>query len=188
MPEKLNHIGLAAHQNKVYLSGGFFNARQTRFSKVLYVYDVQKKEWSELVKMPSERGAHIMIIRNNHLHLIGGRNHKTIWSFDINNKEWKTDMIAPLPEKRDHISVLQGENKLYSVGKSKSVWKSNPLKSRTTNIPTTSPVWIHQIIRQSKAYDKKPIIDIRISSGGTGKWSSLSNIKKIIYLIRNISG
>jgi len=116
LPEKLNHTGLTAYQNKIYLSGGNFNMRQSKFSDVLYVYDIIKNKWSELKKMPEKRAAHVMILRKNHLHLIGGRNHNKILSLNLNNLKWEYDLISPLPEKRDHLNILQNDENLYLVG------------------------------------------------------------------------
>lgn len=116
LPKELNHVGLAAYDGKIYLSGGFFNMRQTNFSDVLYAYDIAAKQWNMVTKMPNKRAAHIMIQRGGYLHLIGGRNHTSIESFHLNTQKWETEKIAALPEKRDHISVLQSEQKLYIVG------------------------------------------------------------------------
>lgn len=116
LPKKLNHIGVSAYKDTIFISGGFFNARQTKFSDVLYAYSIKEKQWKEITKMPAERGAHLMIQRDNYLHLIGGRNHKTIWSFNLKTRIWETDEITPLPEKRDHISVLQDIKNLYVMG------------------------------------------------------------------------
>lgn len=116
LPEKLNHSGVASYQDVVYVSGGFYNAIQTKFSDILYAYNVKDRTWTVLTKMPEERAAHVMIQRGDYLHLIGGRNHKDIWSYDLKNKTWTSDKISPLPEKRDHINVLQDDEKLYVVG------------------------------------------------------------------------
>lgn len=116
LPKKLNHIGLAAYEDDIYMSGGFYNALQTKFSNILYAYNIHEKQWKMIGEMPDKRGAHFMIQRGDYLHLIGGRNHETVWSFNLKNKKWEQDKIAPLPEKRDHISVLQDEEKLYLVG------------------------------------------------------------------------
>lgn len=66
--------------------------------------------------MPSPKAAHSIINREPYLHLIGGRNPLGCLSFDLENKNWETDIITPLPEKRDHISILETEDKLYVVG------------------------------------------------------------------------
>lgn len=144
LPNKLNHMGLAAHEGKIYMSGGFFNARQTKFSNILYVYDIQESKWSVLSDMPDIRAAHTMVVRENYLHLIGGRNHTNIWSYHIKNNKWHTNIISPLPEKRDHISVLQDSSHLYVVGgrqygETKSdCWKYNFL-SNTWEVFTSLP-------------------------------------------------
>lgn len=116
LPKKLNHTGVASSNGVIYVSGGFFNARQTQFSNRLYGYFITEKQWKDLGEMPATRGAHFMIYREGFLHLIGGRNHKEIWSYQIDNQQWITNMIPPIPDKRDHITVLQDEDKLFVVG------------------------------------------------------------------------
>lgn len=116
LPKKLNHIGLAAYEDKIYMSGGFYNALQTKLSDALYAYNIHEKQWKEIAKMPAQRAAHVMIQRGDYLHLIGGRNHEAVWSYHLKTQQWETDKIAPLPEKRDHVSVLQDDKNLYLVG------------------------------------------------------------------------
>ena len=116
LPESLNHVGIASANGKIYLSGGFFNMRQTDFSDVLYEFDIEKKVWIKLVEMPDSRAAHFMIERDGKLYLIGGRKFREIWAFDIEKKTLDKNALKPLPKKRDHISVLQDEKYLYVVG------------------------------------------------------------------------
>ncbi len=116
LAKELNHIGISAYQDKIYVSGGFYNAIQTKLSNVLYAYSIKERSWEIISEMPAERAAHVMIRRGKYLHLIGGRNYQEIWSFHLENQNWEKDIIPPLPEKRDHISVLQDPDKLYVVG------------------------------------------------------------------------
>lgn len=116
LPKSLNHVGLAAFDGNIYLSGGFFNAIQTKWSNVLYIYNTTTAQWTSLSTMPDGRAAHAMIYRDGYLHLIGGTEHEEVWSYNLTTKDWEMDQIAPLPEKRDHISVLQDELHLYVVG------------------------------------------------------------------------
>jgi len=116
LPEKLNHIGVASDGQKIYISGGFYNMRQTDFANTLYAFDIEKQTWETLPNMPQTRGAHFMIYRKGQLHLLGGRNHQAIWTYDIGQKKWLTNQIGDLPEKRDHITVLQNDQNLYVVG------------------------------------------------------------------------
>lgn len=116
LPNKLNHVGLSSFQGQIYLSGGYYNARQTKLSNVMHVYDIESGNWCEVLQMPEERASHFMIERDEYLHLVGGSNHVDILSFNLISREWKKDMMEPLPEKRDHLSLLQTEHNLYVVG------------------------------------------------------------------------
>jgi len=116
LPKKLNHIGIASDGKKVFVSGGFLNMRQTDFVKTLYAYDINEKTWNPLADMPNTRGAHFMICRNDQLHVIGGRQHREIWTYTIASDSWNKNSIAPIPELRDHINVLQDNRHLYIVG------------------------------------------------------------------------
>lgn len=116
LPKKLNHIGIASDGERVFVSGGFLNMRQTDFVKTLYSYDINEKRWIALSDMPNTRGAHFMIYRNGQLHVIGGRQHTEVWSYTIASDSWTNNIIAPIPELRDHINVLQDKQHLYIVG------------------------------------------------------------------------
>lgn len=116
LPTSLNHIGLCSDGNNIFLSGGFLNAKQTKFSDALYVYNPDKDEWEFLSKLPDKRAAHFMIYKENQLHLIGGKKYKEIWTFDLSTERWMTNELPSLPEYRDHISVLKTDSSLYIVG------------------------------------------------------------------------
>ncbi len=116
LPTKLNHTGVAAWGGSVYVSGGFLDLRQNQFSVSLYAYDVRTGRWEDLGPMPDFRYKHFMIARNGWLHLIGGLHLREIWSYHIATGRWRTDLITPLPECRDHTVVLQDSNYLYVVG------------------------------------------------------------------------
>lgn len=116
LPTKLNHSGVAASQGVVYVSGGFLDLRQKRLSSSLHAYDTRTGEWRDLGPMPAPRHKHFMIARDGWLHLFGGLGLRETWSYRIATGEWRTDRIAPIPEQRDHITVLQDASSLYIVG------------------------------------------------------------------------
>lgn len=116
LPSKLNHVGLCSDGESVYMSGGFYNGLQTKYSDILYKYNPKTNEWKKLAKMPDKRAAHYMIYREGQLHLIGGKNYKEIWTYDLHLKKWHKDKLPKLPEQRDHISVLQTDSSIYIVG------------------------------------------------------------------------
>ena len=116
LPTKLNHSGVAAWGDSVYVSGGFLDLRQNHFSSRLYVYEVGNDSWKDLGPMPEFRYKHFMIARDGWLHLIGGLHLREIWSYHIASGKWRTDLLSPLPECRDHTVVLQDSAYLYVVG------------------------------------------------------------------------
>lgn len=116
LPTKLNHSGVAAWDDRIFVSGGYLDLRQKRFSASLYAYDVRTDAWRDLGPMPDFRYKHFMIARDGWLHLIGGLHLREIWSYHIAAGMWRTDLIAPLPECRDHAVVLQDSTYLYIVG------------------------------------------------------------------------
>jgi len=107
LPESLNHSGIASDGNKIYVSGGFTNMRQTNFVNTLYSFDVSERKWSRLADLPDTRAAHFMIYRDGQLHLFGGRQHRDVWTYQIDSNSWTQDAIAAIPKLRDHINVLQ---------------------------------------------------------------------------------
>jgi len=130
LPKRLNHIGVSAYQDTIFVSGGFFNARQTKFSDVLYAYSIKAKQWQIITKMLSERGAHVMIQlpeKRDHisvlqddknLFVVGGRQSgvvkKDCWVYDFDTKEWST--FAELPEPRGGQSACLYDNQIHITG------------------------------------------------------------------------
>lgn len=116
LPCKLNHCGVAAWGSRIFVSGGFHDLRQKKWSRRLLVYDIGKDRWSELDPLPGFRHKHFMIARDGWLHLLGGLRTEEVWSYHVNTGRWDRDRITPFPEKRDHIGVLQDQNHIYVVG------------------------------------------------------------------------
>lgn len=134
LPEKLNHSGVAGHGRSIYVSGGFRDLFQRKRSDSLWRFDVDTGRWTKVARMPSSRVKHVMIERDGWLHLIGGLRHREIWSYQIEKGTWQTDRIPPLPDLRDHISVLQDGEALYVFG------------GRNGKVPQPD-CWIHQVGR-----------------------------------------
>jgi len=112
----LNHSGIACAGGKVYVSGGFRNLRQTKFSNSLFAYDISKRKWELKGEMPGFRHKHFMIYRDGYLHLMGGLQHCEIWSYHIDKGIWSRDILPPFPNLRDHIGVVQDEGTIYVLG------------------------------------------------------------------------
>jgi N-acetylneuraminic acid mutarotase len=70
LPEKLDHLAVAAYKNKIYVIGGF-NA-DSKPTNRLFIYDPLKNEWMEGTKMPTARGALTAEFINGILYAVGG--------------------------------------------------------------------------------------------------------------------
>lgn len=116
LPKRLNHFGIASNDVYIYVSGGFQSIFQNKKSKILYRYDIAKEQWDVLDFMPDRRAAHSMVIYDNKLILIGGRDIEDTWTYDLIEQNWITQFIPQLPDLRDHINVLVNDNTLYVIG------------------------------------------------------------------------
>ncbi len=116
LPVGLNHVGIAAKGNTIYVSGGYADLRQKHVSDQLLAYDIRDDRWRVLSQMPAPRAKHSMIERDGWLHLIGGIQHRAIWSYHIASGRWQQDYLPPLPAHRDHLSPLQDAHAIYIIG------------------------------------------------------------------------
>ncbi|MAS94080.1 MAG: hypothetical protein CMO55_12865 [Verrucomicrobiales bacterium] len=116
LPTKLNHVGTAYCDGKIYVSGGYRDMYRKKWSDSLYAYDLRSREWSEVSKLPEARVKHFMVERDGWLHLFGGLKTTEVWSWHVRSGKWSRNRIAPMPELRDHISVVQDTRNIYVVG------------------------------------------------------------------------
>jgi len=188
LPSKLNHSGVAAWGDTVYVSGGFVDLRQKRFSDKIFAYDTGENRWREIGRMPGFRNKHYMIARDGWLHLFGGLETRETWSCHLATGRWFTDRIAPIPAQRDHITVLQDDKHLYIVGGregrrpradcwrydfERSRWKTFAELPRPRSAPTAvlHHGRIHVVggedVDTKEVYRRHDVFDL-----ASGKWSS----------------
>lgn len=116
LPAGLHHLGMAAANGRVFVSGGYDGANFTNDVTVLWAYDPESGEWSQVTDMPAPRAAHAMVAIENKLYIIGGVGDSIqLWIYGIEADEWDTDN-AEMPTPREHLSAVTLDGKLYVIG------------------------------------------------------------------------
>jgi N-acetylneuraminic acid mutarotase len=119
MPERLNHIGIAADRGSIYVVGGLGDKLEflSLASDSLWRYDIAEASWQRLPSMPTARGALGVAIVGDTLYAVGGRNGPesldTVEAYDLRTGTWSER--APLPGKRDHLGVAAIGGSVYAV-------------------------------------------------------------------------
>jgi N-acetylneuraminic acid mutarotase len=124
-PMPSNHIALVPLGSKLYSFGGFTEQNRCPFSKC-YVYDTVTDEWASIAPLSRPRGAASAIVVDDKIHLLGGR--------DVRSVEWHeiydpaTDKYTilsgmrgstgtqPFVGQRDHMGVAVVDGKIHAIG------------------------------------------------------------------------
>jgi N-acetylneuraminic acid mutarotase len=117
LPQKINHIGMAAYNGKIYITGGFKDLFQNKIVTSMWMYDPIKKEFTRKAGLPYKRSAHSMITIGDKIYLIGGSGEFTdkILAYSPIKDTWE-EALKPFPEaQRDHINLLYKDDKLYVI-------------------------------------------------------------------------
>ncbi|HZO05226.1 MAG TPA: kelch repeat-containing protein [Solirubrobacterales bacterium] len=120
LPERLNHVGMAAQGNDVYVVGGLGDQLEflSEASPALFRYDIPSQTWVEMPPMRTPRGALGAAFVGDDLFAVGGRNgtdsYATVEMFDTKTDRWSNR--APLPGGRDHLGVASLGGFVYAVG------------------------------------------------------------------------
>lgn len=121
LPRPLNHVGMAARGDSIYVVGGLGNELEYRSSAsdAAWRYDVAERRWHGLEPMPTGRGALGAAIVGDTLYAVGGRDGpdslNTVEAYDLRRGTWSS--VAPIPgDARDHLGVAALSGYLYAVG------------------------------------------------------------------------
>jgi N-acetylneuraminic acid mutarotase len=120
LPRPLNHVGVAARGNSIYVVGGLGNELEYRSiaSDAAWRYDIAKRRWQELEPMPTARGALGAAIVDDTLYAIGGRNGPdstdAVEAYDLTRGTWSSRAPIPGPG-RDHLGVATLGGYVYVV-------------------------------------------------------------------------
>ena len=124
-PVPSNHIALVPLGTKLYAFGGFIEQNRCPISKC-FVYDTAADEWHPIAGLSRPRGAASAVVLNDQIHLLGGR--------DVRSVEWHeiydpaTDKYTilsgmrgstgtqPFVGQRDHMGVTVVDGQIHAIG------------------------------------------------------------------------
>lgn len=115
LPIGLHHLGIAAYNDQIYVAGGFTDLNFTPDARV-WTYDPEADTWTQLNDLPSPVGAHLLVVVDETLYLVGGvPGGTTLWAYNADDDSWKTS-VAPMPTAREHLGATALEDRLIVVG------------------------------------------------------------------------
>jgi len=135
LPQKMDHVGAAEYDGKLYVIGGSFGSENNR-SNILYVFDPVSNKWIEGKPMPTARSALTAAFIDGILYAIGGQDFtgvpvNTCEAYDPKTDTWTSK--APMPTPRHHLTSAVVEGKLYVIG-GRSVGSNSSSSSSFVNL------------------------------------------------------
>jgi N-acetylneuraminic acid mutarotase len=118
LPQKMDHVGAAEYDGKLYVIGGSFGSENNRSNK-LYVFDSVPNKWIEGKPMPTVRSALTAAFIDGILYAIGGQDFRGVQvntneAYDPKTDTWTSK--APMPTPRHHLTSAVVDGKLYVIG------------------------------------------------------------------------
>jgi N-acetylneuraminic acid mutarotase len=135
LPQKMDHVGAAEYDGKLYVIGGSFGSENNRSNK-LYVFDPASNIWKEGKPMPTARSALTAAFIDGILYAIGGQDFggvqvNTSEAYDPKTNTWTSK--APMPTARHHLTSAVVDGKLYVFG-GRTVSSNSSLSSSYVNL------------------------------------------------------
>jgi N-acetylneuraminic acid mutarotase len=121
LPRGANHVGVTAHEGRIYAFGGFTDQNRLCHNEA-FAYDVAANRWDRLAPMPRGRAAGAVVAVNGLIHHIGGASDPASerasvgWHEVYDPRADKWEMRKALPGARDHAGVVAHEGLIHVVG------------------------------------------------------------------------
>jgi hypothetical protein len=117
LPEAVHHLAAAATGTRVYVTGGYTDLGFSAMSRHAFAYDPEARTWATLADLPAPRAAHAMASLAGKLYVAGGvgPGSEDVWVYDPGTDQWD-GLRAPLPTRREHLTVTVLDDKLLVVG------------------------------------------------------------------------
>ncbi|MBT8401269.1 MAG: T9SS type A sorting domain-containing protein [Rhodothermia bacterium] len=117
LPVRMHHLHMVAHQETIFVLGGYEGNSFSASSRVLE-YDAAGKRWIERARMPTARGAGAAVQLDGRLYVLGGAAFgsamSTVESYDPSTDTWQQH--APMSARREHLAAAVIGGKIYAVG------------------------------------------------------------------------
>jgi len=119
LPERLNHVGVAAHNGDIYVVGGLTDQIQrAEPTRDAWRYRTAERRWEAIAPMPTARGGHGVAVVGDRLYAIGGRSFQqrlaSVDIYDLRTGRWSEG--APMPTPRDHVGIGVHRGHIYAAG------------------------------------------------------------------------
>jgi N-acetylneuraminic acid mutarotase len=117
VPERLHHLGMAALEGRIYITGGYTGEDFNPDNPFTWVFDPTTNLWSRAADMPAPRAAHASVALDGLLYVVGGvgPNSHELWAYNPATNSWDRTR-APLPTLREHLTAAGVNGKLYVIG------------------------------------------------------------------------
>jgi N-acetylneuraminic acid mutarotase len=123
-PLPCNHVALAAIGSKIYAFGGFIEQNRCPHSKC-FVYDATTDAWKPIAGLLRPRGASSAIVLDGKIHLLGGRDVRSVEWHEIYDPATDKYQILdgmrgstgtqPFVGQRDHMGVAVVDGKIHAI-------------------------------------------------------------------------
>jgi Kelch motif protein/kelch motif-containing protein len=124
-PLPCNHVAGVSIGTKIYTFGGFIEQNRCPHSKC-FMYDAETDRWSAIAGLARPRGAISAIVLDGRIHLLGGRDVRSVEWHEIYDPETdKYTFLAgmrgstgtqPFVGQRDHMGVAVVDGKIHAIG------------------------------------------------------------------------
>jgi N-acetylneuraminic acid mutarotase len=134
VPYACNHLSLAAIGRKIYSFGGFIEQNRCPHSKC-FVYDADADAWEKLPDLLRPRGAISAVALDGKIHLLGGRDIRSLDRHEVYDPETKKYTIVsdmrgstptqPFAGQRCHMGAVVVDGAIHLIGGRKDSYDFN---------------------------------------------------------------
>jgi len=121
LPRGANHVAVAADGPFLYALGGF-TLQNRRADDGCFVWDSRTDRWRAIAPLPRPRGAASAVVRDGHIHLIGGAGDppderaSVAWHEVYFPPTDKWERRRPIPAGRDHAGAVAWGGDIHVIG------------------------------------------------------------------------
>lgn len=145
MPRKLNHHQTAAHDEKIYVFGGYPELNCCEADGSSWVYDPAADVWKSIAPMPDSRAGGMAVSLGKYIYVVGGTSSifrqepiSDLLRYDPAADLWEE--MSPLLIQRDHVAAVSYDGKIYAfAGRIIQDYKSMEIYDPETDIWTMGP-------------------------------------------------
>ncbi len=140
-PLPCNHVAGVAIGTKIYTFGGFVEQNRCPHSKC-FVYDTTTDQWAPIAPISRPRGAISAIVLDGIIHLLGGRDVRSVEWHEIYDPSANKYTILggmrgstgtqPFVGQRDHMGLAIADGKIYAIAGRMDYTISTPVSTPST--------------------------------------------------------